>query len=100
MSTLQHKQVKSQKQHSRILGAGGRGADGRRPRKTNTPVYNILDYEIPTGANADIVKTKRDCLFCREVDEMLIARLKSQSAREASHYPAFMGNYTTVSHTC
>ena len=46
MSTLQHKQVKSQKQHLKILGAGGprgRGprADiwGRGPRKTNTRNY-------------------------------------------------------------
>ena len=30
MSTLQHKQVKSQKQHLKILwGRGGRGAEGR-----------------------------------------------------------------------
>ena len=31
MSTLQHKQVKSQKQHLKILGAGG-GPRGRGPR--------------------------------------------------------------------
>ena len=45
MSTLQHKQVKSQKQHLKFLGAGelrgrGRGptygTEGRGPRKTNT----------------------------------------------------------------
>ena len=52
MSTLQHKQVKSQKQHLKILGAGGprgRGprADiwGRGPRKTNTPKNNVIKYE-------------------------------------------------------
>ena len=47
MSTLQHKQVKSQKQHLKISwgrraeGPRGRGptygAEGRGPRKTNTP---------------------------------------------------------------
>ena len=43
MSTLQHTQVKSQKQHLKFLGAGGPrgrgptyGAEGREPRKTNT----------------------------------------------------------------
>ena len=29
MSTLQHKQVKSQKQDSNFMGPGGRGAEGR-----------------------------------------------------------------------
>ena len=43
MSTLQHKQVKSQKEHLKILGAGGPRGQGQRadiwgrgPRKTNT----------------------------------------------------------------
>ena len=34
-----------------------------------------------------------DCLSCREVDAI-------QSAKEASHYAAFMGICPTISHTC
>ena len=55
MSTLQHKQVKSQKQHLQILwGRGadiwgqGQRAEGRGPRKTNTLfTYDLRkDYAI------------------------------------------------------
>ena len=31
---------------------------------------------------------------------MLIASAKSQSARGASHQPAFMSSWLTISHTC
>ena len=45
MSTLQHKQVKSQKQHLKILGAGGGGGGGEGPRaeKHKYPI-NFDDY--------------------------------------------------------
>ena len=41
-----------------------------------------------------------DCLCCREVNAMVIVRLKSRSAREASRHVDFTGNGVTVSHTC
>ena len=40
-----------------------------------------------------------DCLCCREVDAMLIVRLKSQGTKEASCHPAYMGICLTISHT-
>ena len=41
-----------------------------------------------------------DRLCCRELDAMLyLLQLKSQSAREASHHPAFIGISPTVSYT-
>ena len=40
-----------------------------------------------------------DCICCRELDQCLLLRLKSQSAREESHHPAFMGICPTISHT-
>ena len=39
MSTLQHKQVKSQKQHLKILGAEGRGP---RAEKSKYPSLNLV----------------------------------------------------------
>ena len=38
MSTLQHKQVKSQKQHLKILGAGGGEGPRAEGREKQTPV--------------------------------------------------------------
>ena len=48
MSTLQHKQVKSQKQHLKILGAEGRGprtdiwGQGPRAEKSKYPSLNLV----------------------------------------------------------
>ena len=40
-----------------------------------------------------------DCICCRELDQCLLLRLKSQSATEESHHLAFMGICPTISHT-
>ena len=66
-------------------------------------IYYILEYEISVGTNADIAKTNREkkiVFFVERWMQCLLLRLKSRSAREASHHAAFMGNCPTVSHTC
>ena len=54
-------------------------------------IYDILDYKIPTGANADIAKTKQDYLSCREVDEMLIALAKIPEQKRSISSSSFYG---------
>ena len=52
--------------------------------------------------NANIAITKREILIVFVAEswiECLLFRLKSQSAREASHHPTFMGICPTISHT-
>ena len=51
---------------------------------------------------ADIAITKQEILIVFVVEsrkQCLLFRLKSQSAREESHHPAFMGIFATISHT-
>ena len=67
------------------------------------PIYYILEYDISTGTNADIAKMKQEKQIVFVVGrwmQWLLFRLKSQSAREASHHAAFMGNCPAVSQMC
>ena len=67
----------------------------------------ILEQEIAIAANPDIVKTKREKQILQPISayagrstQCLLLRLKSVSVKDASRYPAFMGNCSTISHKC
>ena len=73
----------------------------KKTKHIHTSAADLLHFRI---RNFDMTLSKRSkriyCLSCREVEVMLIASLRSWSAREASRHSAFMGNCPTISHTC
>ena len=61
-------------------------------------IYYILGKVISIGANADIVKSKREKEIGFVVErwlQFLLLWLNSKGTRVASHHPAFMSNCLT-----
>ena len=61
-------------------------------------IYYILGKAISIGANADIVKSKREKEIGFVVErwlQFLLHWINAKSARVASHHPAFMSNCLT-----